>query len=673
MTVQLNGYGGGLEEHLVRDSCMTPSDGSGLSSPGNGEGRDQVRDEQRSTGGRGVDVSVEDASVLLAERWHLVRGSLAIGSFELHRDGRLASSPEVDGLCGFHHGGGLRNINDLVERVAVEQQAAVFNTLMSPVGVTSTIYMDVELMCLDGTRRDVQVRGRWTGPALAPVLVAVMLEDPSGEASRLGELAARYRALTEVSPDIIVVHQDGKVVYVNPATVIYLRADDAGQIVGRPILDFFSSRSKGVFLERISAMAETGTVAEFFEEALTALDGTVVDVEATSILTSWEGRPAYQAIARVITERKNAERRLREQAALIDTVADAIVVSEGGDVDDLRIISWSRGAERLYGWLENEVQGRRLCEVFGDHATNGVSWWRQARAHGAGSQDGNHVTKDGVVAPVHVSATLLRGEDGDPTGVITVSSDISQRKAADLARQELEQRYSAVVAALEEGIIVVGPDGRVQATNAAAERILGADAGGLTGTDLSAGPWEVIDEQGAPLLPGEWPDKVTLRSGRPRANVVLGFVAATGTTWVSINSRPLNPTAGPGHPVVCSVSDITAAKAATERLEYSATHDLLTGLPNRAGITAHLCRLDANDVTRLAALFVDLDGFKDINDSLGHPAGDQVLCKVADRLMNTLRDNDDDIVGRLAGDESLSFAPILTTRTPLKSPIDSSG
>ncbi|MDQ6783080.1 MAG: EAL domain-containing protein [Actinomycetota bacterium] len=575
---------------------------------------------------------------------------MAIGSFELRRDGLLVSSPEVDDLCGFPQGAGLHNIHDLIERVAVEQRGAVLNTLMAPVGVRSAIQMDMQLVRLDGALRDIQVRGRWIGPAATPVLVGILLEHPSGEVFRLAELAARYRTLTEVSPDIIVVHQDGKIVYANPATVACLRADDASQVVGKPILDFFSPTSQRVFLERISAMAETGTAAEFFEEAVTALDGTVIDIEATSILTSWEERPAYQAIARVITERKSAERELREQAALIDAVADAIVVSQGGQVENLRIVSWSKGAERLYGWSEDEVKVRPLWEVFGDRATRGASWWRKATKQGAVAQEGTHVTKDGTVIPVHLSATLLRDDDGNPSGVITVSSDISQRKAADAARRQLEDRYSAVVAALEEGIVVVGPDGRIQATNSAAERMLDVGAGRLSGADLSARMWAVVDDGGAPLPDEDQPHQVTLRTGKPQANVILGFVKTAGTTWVSINSRPLNPTTGPGHPVVCSISDITESRAARERLEHSATHDMLTGLPNRAGITAHLDRLTADGVTDLTALFVDLDGFKVINDSLGHPAGDQVLQHVAARLLNALRDHDD-VVGRLAGDE----------------------
>jgi diguanylate cyclase (GGDEF)-like protein/PAS domain S-box-containing protein len=471
---------------------------------------------------------------VLAERWRLARGGSPLGAFELGRSGDVVSSDELDELCGLGGGDTISSIAGLVEHIHVEDRAAVLNTLRSPVGIGSVLDVQCRLNRLDDEPRPVRIRGTWVGLPTAPVLAAVVLDCVEDEAARLSDLAVRYRTLAEVSPDIIVVHQAGKVVYVNPAAVAHIRAEDANQLIGQPILSFFSPESRQAFLDRMSTMAETRSVAAFFEEKLIALDGTVVEIEATSILTSWEGRPAFQAVARVITE----------------------------------------------------------------------------------------------------------------------------RKAAEAAQAALEERYSAVVAALEEGIVVAGADGRVQAGNAAAERILHVEPGELVGQRLSTVLGPMVDERGVRVPLHNWPGNVTLRTGTAQKNVVMGRLDDGATTWISINSVALSSSDGRGRTVVCSLSDITDAKLSRDQLTYVATHDMLTNLANRAGIANYLSAF--GDDRTLAVLFIDLDRFKTINDSMGHGAGDAVLRQVAERLLEGVRA--DDVVGRLAGDEFVILCPGMCTR-----------
>src|SRR5262249_17405647 len=152
------------------------------------------------------------------------------------------------------------------------------------------------------------------------------------------------------------------------------------------------------------------------------------------------------------------------------------------------------GAERVYGWPEEDVKGRVLSSVLGLDPADSSSWWGRLTVTGVAAYETNHVRRGGSLVPVHMSATLLRGDDGEPAGVITVATDISERAAAEMANRQLEERYTAVVEALEEGIVVVNADGTVQAANAAAERIFGVDADGLVGTKLDAGLWQAVHE-----------------------------------------------------------------------------------------------------------------------------------------------------------------------------------
>ncbi len=127
--------------------------------------------------------------------------------------------------------------------------------------------------------------------------------------------------------------------------------------------------------------------------------------------------------------------------------------------------------------------------------------------------------------------------------------------------------------------------------------------------------------------------------------------------WLSLTSRTLNSDEDPPHPVVLSFTDVTESRAIREQLEWEATHDPLTGLANR---TLLLRRLNAALHTRhrsssIGVLFLDLDNFKIINDSLGHGVGDEVLRVVAERLRQVTRHHE--LVGRLGGDEFVIVSP----------------
>lgn len=123
------------------------------------------------------------------------------------------------------------------------------------------------------------------------------------------------------------------------------------------------------------------------------------------------------------------------------------------------------------------------------------------------------------------------------------------------------------------------------------------------------------------------------------------------TVWVLWSVSPINTGTNPN--LVFQIQDITDKKRADEKLQYEATHDSLTGLPNRAYFMSRLEKAlekaDDNPSYRVSVLFIDLDRFKIVNDSLGHIVGDQLLVRIAGRLKECLRP--EDIVARLGGDE----------------------
>jgi PAS domain S-box-containing protein len=148
---------------------------------------------------------------------------------------------------------------------------------------------------------------------------------------------------------------------------------------------------------------------------------------------------------------------------------------------------------------------------------------------------------------------------------------VLQQQSAEAALRESEDRYRSVIAAMQEGVALLGADGRIRACNTSAERILGLSAEQITGRTTLDPRWQAIHEDGS-VFPGEMhPVMQTLRTGQPCSNVVMGVRKPTGElTWISINSQALrHGDEPPPYAVVASFSDITERKRTEEALRES--------------------------------------------------------------------------------------------------------
>ena len=236
------------------------------------------------------------------------------------------------------------------------------------------------------------------------------------------------------------------------------------------------------------------------------------------------------------------------------------------------------------------------------------------------------------------------------------------------AEAEAERKLlHEVFAALNEGVIVRSADGHILAANEGAARMLGLSVEELLSPVNPERYGLIIRPDGSRVAPEDYPSIIALREGRPVTDVLIGRQSPNGTqTWFSVNARPIF---GPGqsrpNTVVASFTDVTDRRATEQRLEYQARHDALTGLPNRAFFLSHL-QVALNDLKQagpdgasFGVGFLDLDGFKAINDTHGHACGDLLLQQVAARLSSTLRDTD--LIARAGGDEFTLLLPGLRT------------
>jgi diguanylate cyclase (GGDEF)-like protein/PAS domain S-box-containing protein len=500
--------------------------------------------------------------------------------------------------------------------------------------------------------RRFKIHAQWMAGyrATAPVLGGTVTDITNANVDRTpSELLDRYRLLVELSPDAIVVHRDGEIVFANRAAVAIVHADKVDDLIGRPILSFVAPESRAGMLERIAEMSESDTYSEPAEALLLRLDGTSVAVESTSVRTRWADKPAFQAILRDLTHQRAAETSLRLSANLIQHVSDAIIAL---DVDG-RISSWNPAAAALYGWDAIDAVGLPIDALLGGGATGG-SLLAMARGKRA---ELTHRRRDGSAVHVVVSIADIKDSACVVSGSVLISADVSEPRKAEQIRQQADARYSAAVAALDEGLLIIDVDDRVETANPAALLLL-VNAG-IVGERFSSAT-ALMDEDGRPLSAETIGLEETRRMGTARPAFTASLQRPDGSrTYLSLSIRALPTESGDGpFPVVMCLLDVTDRHAAAELLRFEARHDHATGLANRNLVMQTISGLLRTPDMPVGVLFIDLDRFKMVNDSLGHDAGDAVLRTIAYRLAYEAPAGS--TVGRLAGDEFVLVAPDAT-------------
>ncbi|TLH48583.1 diguanylate cyclase domain-containing protein [Mycolicibacterium aubagnense] len=453
---------------------------------------------------------------------------------------------------------------------------------------------------------------------------------PTVEPVALDPDGVRFRVLVDHSPDAICVHEAGRVVYLNPAGVRWIAAESAEQLIGHPITEFVHADSVPGMLARLATLRELGDATEPAEAALLRFDGKILDVEIISILTTWEGRPAHQVVFRDITAQKAAQATLRYQAALVEHVSDAII----GTAADGTVTAWNPAAETIYQRPAELTLGLPIA------AAVGAALDPAAIVAAGGVHNTTHHTAEGRALAIRVSAAAME------SGYVLVCSDRTALRRA-------EQHFQTVVESLHRGVMVIDPLGRIESANPAALRILGCPGDLSSSVDL-ADFFPGHGPDGQLRLEAEQPVAITRRTGRSVNDELLFIDDSDGRRiWLSVSTCLLDPADREGSGVLLSFEDVTAQHLASERLRHDATHDTLTDLPNRAWITDQITGALAGvgEQPLAAVIFIDLDQLKEVNDTLGHHAGDAVIRICARRFTGVLRARD--TVARIGGDEFL--------------------
>jgi diguanylate cyclase (GGDEF)-like protein/PAS domain S-box-containing protein len=223
--------------------------------------------------------------------------------------------------------------------------------------------------------------------------------------------------------------------------------------------------------------------------------------------------------------------------------------------------------------------------------------------------------------------------------------DITERKAQEAALNEAQEAFRHAFDDAPIGIGLVGLDGRIQRANRSMAVLLGRTQAELAGTlilDLTH-----PDDRG---VSADHTDRLK-RAEIDFYRLEKRYVRPNGTTvWASLSVSLVRDMAGNPMYQIGQLEDITDRKVLADKLAHDAAHDAMTGLLNRASFTEHVeSELSARGDRAVAVLFIDLDHFKVVNDSLGHAHGDELLTTIALRLRSVLRP--DNVIARFGGDE----------------------
>lgn len=465
------------------------------------------------------------------------------------------------------------------------------------------------------------------------------------------ESETRYRQLFEDANDIIYVHDlNGNYISINTAAERifgYSKEEALALNMSQIAAPEHLKRVKHELARKVAGAA-TQTV---YEIDCIRKDGGRVTLEVNSSIITKDGVPvAVQGIARDITDRKHAEEAVRKSEEryrdLFENANDLIYTHDiFGNFTSL-----NRAGEVITGYSREEALKMNIAEVvapeFLDLARTMTA--RKVEDERPTTYELEIIARQGHRVTLELSTRLIVSADGLPVGVQGIARDITDRRQTENSLHQTISLFASTFESTADGIVVMGLDKSIVTCNKKFLEMWNVDRS-LVEAKNGLGLIEFV--AGQLKDPGTFIRNLEEVYTDPLSTASEILELKDGRIFERYSQPQFMEDKVIGR--VACFRDITERNRAEERLRHYALHDTLTELPNRVEFMNQLRqaveRAEGNKFANFAVLFLDLDRFKVINDSLGHAVGDKLLIAIAERLTACVRPGD--VVARLGGDE----------------------
>jgi diguanylate cyclase (GGDEF)-like protein/PAS domain S-box-containing protein len=500
-----------------------------------------------------------------------------------------------------------------------------------------------------------------------------LLDDPSGDGimvtsrditkrkeseERLRRAEERYRSLVERVPAVVYVQEIGR-----PDSPMYMSPKIEGLTGYSPEecrdQDMRWRMVHPADRERMQSEDERrGEPGEVFASEYRVLhrDGRIVWVRNESVLIEDEasGSQYWQGFMLDITERRRVEAALRESEQRFRSSFDDAAIGMALVGTDGRFLRTNRSLRELLGYQEQELLGKRFQDItYPDDLNVDLDNFNRMLASEMRTYqiEKRYVHREGHVVWGLLSVSMVQDEEGEPLYFVSQIQDVSERKRAEQKIRDAEARYRTLVEQIP-AVTYIDPVNDPETslyTSPQIERMLGYTPQEWQNEKLWPKRIHPDDRERIQTA-----DERFEAGGEESFSEEYRLMAKDGSVvWVREEAVLIRDNSGEPLYWQGVFYNLTERKALEERLHYQAYHDPLTDLPNRRLFANHLKgalkRTRRRTGHKSAVLFMDLDNFKVVNDSLGHEVGDHLLVAVGQRLKGCLRRGE--VAARLGGDE----------------------